>query len=128
MNRLTLLCLFLSMCGTSLAAGPPPQSGRQSSGESKCGAGFKACQESLKEFKEAKEFMQWKANALADLTQVEKSRPTKTKTAPVRDANLNRQKTGNGVMYTESVEPNRAAPVQATSAVRPVSLDSATLR
>ena len=125
MKRLTLACLLLSFCATSSVAGPPPQSNRQTSGESKCSAGFKECQESLNDFKEAEQFMQLKATVLADLNRLEKSRPTKPKIATVRDADVNRQKTGNGAVYSATVGPNRKSSVQATSAVQPVSLESA---
>ena len=50
--------------------------------------------------------MQLKATVLADLDRLEKSRPTKPKIAPVRDADVNRQKTGNGAVYNATVEPN----------------------
>ena len=125
MIKLTLVCLLLSLCATSSFAGPAPQSDRQTSGESKCSAGFKECQESLTDFKEAREFMQLKAIVLADLDRLEKSRPTKPKIATVRDADLNRKKTGNGVAYRATVGQNRKSSAQATSAVQPVSLESA---
>ena len=125
MKRLTLACLLLSFCATSSVAGPAPQSNRQTSGESKCSAGFKECQESLNDFKEAEQFMQLKATVLADLNRLEKSRPTKPKIATVRDADVNRQKTGNGAVYSATVGPNRKSSVQVTSAVQPVSLESA---
>ena len=82
MKRLTLACLLLSFCASSSVAGPAPQSNRQTSGESKCSAGFKECQESLNDFKEAEQFMQLKATVLADLDRLEKSRPTKPKNHP----------------------------------------------
>jgi hypothetical protein len=125
MKRLTLACLLLSFCATSSVAGPAPQSNRQTSGESKCSAGFKECKESLNDFKEAEQFMQLKSTVLADLNGLEKSRPTKPKIATVRDADVNRQKTGNGAVYSATVGPNRKPSVQATSAVQPVSLESA---
>ena len=78
MKKLTLACLLLSLCASSSVAGPPPQSNRQTSGESKCSAGFKECQESLNDFKEAGEFMQLKATVLADLDRLEKSTAHKT--------------------------------------------------
>ena len=123
MKRLTLWCLLLSFCATSSVAGPAPQSDRQTSGEIKCGAGFKECQESLKDFKEAERFMQLKATVLADLNRLEKSRLTKPKIATVRNADLNRQKNGNGAIYSATVGANRRSSVQAASAVRPVSLE-----
>ena len=69
--------------------------------------------------------MQLKATVLADLDRLEKSRPTKPKIATVRDADVNHQKTGNGAVYSATVGPNRKSSVQATSAVQPVSLESA---
>jgi hypothetical protein len=66
-----------------------------------------------------------KATLLADLDRLEKSGPTKPKIATVRDADLNRKKTGNGAAYSAAVGPNRKSPVQVTSAVQPVSLESA---
>jgi len=69
--------------------------------------------------------MQLKATVLADLNQLEKSRSTKPKIVSVRDADVNHQKTGNGAVYSASVGPNRISSVQATSAVQPVSLESA---
>jgi len=125
MKRLTLACLLLSFCATSSVAGPAPQSNRQTSGESKCSTGFKECKESLNDFKEAEPFMQLKATVLADLIRLEKSSPTKPKLAAVRDAHVNRQKTGNGAVYSATVGPNRESSVQATSASQPVSLESA---
>jgi len=68
--------------------------------------------------------MQMKATVLADLNRLEKSRPAKPKIATVRDADVNRQKTGNGAVYSATVGPNRISSVQATSAVQPVSLES----
>ena len=124
MKKLTLVCLLLSLCASSIVAGPPPHSNRQTSGESKCSAGFKECQESLIDFKAAEQFMQLKATVLADLNRLEKSRPTKPKIAPVRDADVNRQKTGNGAIYSATVGPNRKSSVQAMSAAQPVSLES----
>jgi hypothetical protein len=125
MKRLTLACILLSFCATSSVAGPAPQSDRQTSGESKCSHGFKECRESLNDFKEAEEFMQLKATVLADLNRLEKSRPTKAKIVTVRDADVNRRKTGNGAVYSVTVGPNGKSSAQATSAVQPVSLRSA---
>ena len=125
MKRLTLAFIFLSFCATSSVAGPAPQSNRQTSGESKCSHGFKECKESLNDFKEAEQFMRLKATVLADLNRLEKSRPTKPKIASVRNADVNRQKTGNAAVYSATVGPNRISSVQATSAVQPVSLESA---
>ena len=101
------------------------QSDRQTSGESECSALFRECQESLKEFKEAKEFMQLKATVLADLDRLEKSRATKPKIASVRDPNLNHQNTRNAAVYSATVGQNRKSSTQATSPVQPVSLKSA---
>jgi len=126
MKRSTLACLLLSLCAASSVAGPAPQSARQTSGGSKCGAGFKECQESLKDFKEAEQFMQLKATILADLNRSEKSRPMKPTIVTVRDADVNRQKTENGVVHNATVGLNRKSPTQATNAVQPVSLESAT--
>jgi len=125
MKRLTLGFILLSFCATPSVAGQAPQSNRQTSGESKCSHGFKECKESLNDFKEAEQFMQLKATVLADLNRLEKSRPTKPKIATVRNADVNRQKTGNGAVYSATVGPNRISSVQATSAVQPVSLESA---
>ena len=50
--------------------------------------------------------MQLKATVLADLDRLEKSRPTKPKIAPVRDADANHQKTGNGAAYSATVGRN----------------------
>ncbi len=125
MKRLTLACILLSFCATSSVAGPAPQRKGQTSGESKCSAGSKECRESLNDFKEAEQFMQLKVAVLADLSRLEKSRPTKPKIATVRDPDVNRQKTGNGAVYSATVGPNRISSVQATSAVQPVSLESA---
>jgi hypothetical protein len=125
MNRLALACIVLSFCATSSVAGPTPQSNGQTSGENQCSHGFKECKESLNDFKEAEQFMQLKAAVLADLNRLETSRPTKPNIATVRDANVNRQKTGKGAVYSAIVGPNRISSVQATSAVQPVSLESA---
>jgi hypothetical protein len=125
MKRLTLACILLSFCATSSVAGPAPQSNRQTSGEGKCSHGFKECKESLNDFKEAEQFMQLKATVLADLNRLEKSRPTRPKIATVRVADVNRQKTGNGVLYSATAGPNGISSAQATSAVQPVSLESA---
>ena len=125
MKKLILVCLLLRLCATSSVAAPAPQSNRPTSGESKCSAGFKACQESLNDFKDAREFMQLKATLLADLDRLERSRPTKLRITPVRDVDANHQKTGNGIVYIATGGPNRKPSVQATSAVHPVSLESA---
>ena len=124
MKRLTLVFILLSFCATPPVAGQAPQSDRQTSGESKCSHGFKECKESLNDFKEAEQFMQLKATVLADLNRLEKSRLTKPKIATVRDADVNRRKSGNGAFYSATVGPNRISSVQATSAVQPVSLES----
>jgi len=125
MKRFTLACLLLSLCAASVVAGPAPQSDRQASGDSKCSAGFIECQESLNDFKQAGLFMQLKATVIADLDRLEKSRPTKPKIATARDADVNGRKTGNGAVYSATVGPNRKSSMQATSAVHPVSLESA---
>ena len=125
MKRLTLAYLLLSFCATSAVAGPAPQSDRQTSRDSECSAVFRECQESLKEFKEAREFMQLKATVLADLDRLEKSRATKPKIASVRDPNLNHQNTRNAAAYSATVGQNRKSSTPATSAVQPVSLESA---
>jgi hypothetical protein len=125
MKRLTLAYLLLSFCATSAVAGPAPQSDRQTSRDSECSAVFRECQESLKEFKEAREFMQLKATVLADLDRLEKSRATKPKIASVRDPNLNHQNTRNAAVYSATVGQNRKSSTQGTSAVQPVSLESA---
>lgn len=125
MKRLTLACLLLSFCATSSVAGPAPQSNRQTAGQSKCNTGFKECKESLNDFKEAEQFVHWKATVLADLNRLEKSRRTKPKIGTVRDTDVNREKTENGAVSSAIVGPNRKPSVQATSAVQPVSLESA---
>jgi hypothetical protein len=125
MKRLTLAFMFLSFCVTPSVAGPAPQSNRQTSGESKCSHGFKECRESLNDFKEAEQFMQLKATIFADLNRLEKSRSKKPKIVSVRDADVNRERTGNGAVYSATVGLNRISSVQATSAVQPVSLESA---
>lgn len=117
MKRLTLACLLLSFSAVSSVAGPVPQSDRQTSGESKCGAGFKECKESLNNFKEAEHFMQLKTAVLADLNRMEKSRPKKPKIATVRAADVNLQKTGNGAIRSATMGPNRKSSVQAKSPV-----------
>ena len=125
MKRLTLAFMFLSFCATWSVAGPVPQSSGQTSGDSKCSYGFKECKESLNDFKEAEQFMQLRGTVLADLNRLEKSRPTKAKIISVRNADVNRQKTVNGAVYSATVGPNRKPSVQATSTVQPVSLESA---
>jgi hypothetical protein len=125
MKRLTLACVLLSFCATPSVAGPAPQSYGPTSGESKCSHGFKECKESLNDFKEAEQFMQLKATVLADLNRLEKSRLTKPKIVTVRNAEVNRQKTGNAAVYSATVGPGRISSVQVTSAVQPVSLESA---
>jgi hypothetical protein len=123
MKTLTLVCLLLSLCASSLVAGAPPQSKRQSSGESKCSAGFKECQESLNEFKEAREFMQLKATVLADLEQLEKSRPSKPRITTDRAGDANHMKTENDAAYSATLGPNTKSFVHATSALPPASLE-----
>ncbi len=86
---------------------PLPKATGQTSGESKCSHGFKECKESLNDFKEAEQFMRLKATVLADVNRLEKSRPTKPKIATVRNADVNRQKTGNAAVYSATVGPNR---------------------
>jgi hypothetical protein len=125
MKRLTLAYLFLSFCATSAVAGQAPQNDRQTLGGSECSAGFRECQESLKDFKEAEHFMQLKADVLSDLHRLENPQPTIPKVATVHDANLNHQETRNAAVYSAPVGPNRKSSVQATSAVQPVSLESA---
>jgi hypothetical protein len=123
MKGFTLGCLLLSLFALSFAAGPPPQSNRQTSGESKCSAGFKECQESLNDFKEAREFMQLKANVFADLDRTRNSKPTKSRSATVRNASVNRQKTGNEAFSSAIVGPNRKSSAQAATVVQPVLVD-----
>jgi len=69
--------------------------------------------------------MQLKATVLADLDRLEKSRSTKPKIATVRYTDVNRQKAGNGAIYSATVRPNRESPVQATITIQPVSLETA---
>ena len=123
MKRLTLPCLLLSLCVSSSAAGPAPQSNRQNSGEDKCSAGIKECQESLSDFKESEHFTQLKATVLADLSRLEKSKPTQPRIAPLRGADVNRQKTSKGAVYNATVGRNGKPSVQATNAIQPVSLE-----
>jgi hypothetical protein len=123
MKGFTLGCLLLSLLALSSVAGPPPQSNRQTSGESKCSAGFKECQESLNDFKEAREFMELKANVFADLDRTGKLKPTKPRIATVRDARVIRQKTGNEAVSSAIVGPNRKSSAQAATAVQPVLVD-----
>ena len=125
MKKLTLAFILLSFCVMPSVAGPAPQSNRQTSGESKCGHGFKECRESLNDFKEAEQFMQLKATIFADLNRLEKSRSKKPKIVSVRDADVNRERTGNGAVYSATVGPNRMSSVQATGTLQPVSLESA---
>ena len=125
MKRLTLACFLLSFCATSAVAGPAPQSDRQTLGESKCGAGFKECQESLRDFRGAEQFMQLKATVLADLERSDDSQSTKPKFAPAHDADLNHQKTRNDSIYSATVGADKTSSVQATRAFQPVSLKSA---
>ena len=124
MKRLTLACLLLSFCVSSSVAVSAPQNTRQTSGESKCTGEFKECKESLNDFKEAGQFMQLKATVLADLNRQEMSKPTKPKIATLRDADVNRQKTGKGAAYSATLGANRISSGQAKSAVHPVSLES----
>jgi hypothetical protein len=124
MKRLTLTFMLLSFYAASSVAGAAPQSNGWTSGKSKCSRGFKECRESLNDFKEAEQFMRLKATVFADVNRLEKSRPTKLKIATVRNADVNRLKTGNTAEYSGTVRPNRLSSVQTTSAVQPVSLES----
>jgi hypothetical protein len=110
---------------TSKVVHPVVQTARHALGKSTCTATFEECRENLSEFKEAQQFMKLKAAVYADLNRLEKSRHAKPKIATVRDADVNRQKTGNGAVYSATVGPNGKSSVQATSAVQPVSLESA---
>ena len=125
MKRSAMAWLLLSFCVTFSIAGPPPQSNRQTSGEGKCSTGFKECRESLKDYKEAQQFMQLRATVLAGLERLDKSKSAEPKTAPVRDADMNHKETRNGVASNPTVGTNRKLFTQATSAVEPVSLESA---
>lgn len=125
MKKLPLACLLLSFCATSSVAGPAPKSNGQTSGESRCSTGFKECKESLNEFKEGGQFMQSKATVVADLIRLEKARPTKPKIAPVRNAKVIRQKSGNGVFYSATAGSRRKSSVQLASEAQPVALESA---
>ena len=69
--------------------------------------------------------MELKATILADLDRLEKLTPTKPRTTPVRDADANHQNIGNGAAHSVTVGPNTKSFVHATSAVQPVSLESA---
>jgi len=112
MKRLILACFLLCLCARFSVAVPSPQSNFPASRESKCSKGFKECKESLKDFKDADEFMQTKA------TVFENSISTKSNSATARDAHVNRQKTGSGVVYGATVGPNRPSSGQATSAAQ----------
>jgi hypothetical protein len=117
MKRLTLACLLLSFCASTLVAKPAPQSNRGTSGGSKCSAGLQECKESLNDFKDAEQFMQLKATVFADLNRLEKSAPTKPQITSVRDANVVRRKVGNAVVYSGIARPNRMESVPTTSAI-----------
>ncbi len=69
--------------------------------------------------------MQMKATVLADLNRLEKSWPTKPKFVPVRDADVNRQKTGTGAAYSATMRTIRKSSGQATSAAQPIVVESA---
>ena len=125
MKTLALAFMLLSFCAASSVAGAAPQSIGWTSGESRCSREFKECKEGLNDFKEAEQFMRLKATVFADVSRLEKSRPTKPKIAIVRNADVNRLNTGNAAVYRATVGPNRISSVQATSAVQPVSLESA---
>ncbi|MGD0129854.1 MAG: hypothetical protein ABSF46_31420 [Terriglobia bacterium] len=125
MKRLTLTFMFLSFFATWSVAGPVPQSNGQTLGEIKCSHGFKECKESLNDFKEAERFMRLKATVLADVNRLEKSPLTKPKIATSGNPDVRRRKTGSAAVYRATVGPNRLSSVQATSAVQPVSLESA---
>ena len=122
MKRLTLAFLLLGFCASSSVAMPAPQSNRQTLGGSKCNMGLNECKESLNEFKDAEQFMQLKAIVLADLSRLEGAASTKSKIAPVRHVDANRQRIGSGVVYSATVGPNRISYVQSTRAAQPVSL------
>jgi hypothetical protein len=111
MKKLTRVCLLLSLCASPFVAAPPPQSSRQSY-----------------EFQAAREFMQLKAIVFADLNRLEQSKSAKPQIAPIRAADANHQKTRNGVVYSAIVVPNKKLSVQVTSAVQPVSMESAAAR
>jgi hypothetical protein len=61
----------------------------------------------------------------AGLNWSEKSRPAKPKIATDRNADVDRQKTGNGAVNRAGVGPTRKSPVQATIAVQSVLSESA---
>jgi hypothetical protein len=125
MKRLTITCFLLSLYVTPLVAAPAPQSSRQTSGESKCNVGFKECQESLNDFKDAREFMRLKATLLADLDRLEKSKAIKPKIAPAYDAVVNRPISGNGIIYSTTGGPYTKPSVQAAGAAQPLPMESA---
>lgn len=110
---------------TSKVAGPAVQTARYVLGKSTYIATFEECRENLSEFKGAEQFMQLKVAVFADLNGSEEWRPAKPKIAAVRNAGVNRQKTGNVAVNRASVAPIRKSPVQVTSAVQPVLLESA---
>lgn len=124
MKRLTLGCLLLGFLALSSLAIPAPQSERQASGGSRCDAGFKECQEGLKDFKEAEQFMQLKATLLADLERMAESNSTNPKIAPLRDAPVNHLKARDVAVHNATVGPNRKMSEQVSSAVQPVSVES----
>jgi hypothetical protein len=124
MKKSLLVCFIMTLCTSFPAAGQAPQSNGPALVESKCNSGFKECQESLSDFKEAQRFMQMKDALRADLSGMEKSRATRAKIAPVRVAVVNRPETGGTVVYGANVGTSVSSAVPATSAVQPVSLKS----
>lgn len=125
MKRLILACFLLCLGATSSVAVPAPQGNLQTLRESKCSGRFKECKESLKDFKDADEFMQTKATVFADLNRLENSMATKSNSATARNAHVNRQKTRSGVVYGVNVGPNRPLSGQATSAAQAALVESA---
>ena len=79
MKRLTLAYLLLSFCATFAVAGPAPQKRPPDLGRKRVQRSIQRVPESLKEFKEARKFMQLKATVLADLDRLESQRATKPK-------------------------------------------------
>jgi hypothetical protein len=59
------------------------------------------------------------------VNRLEKSPLTKPKIAASGNPDVHRRKTGGAAVYHATVGPNRLSSVQATSAVQPVSLESA---
>lgn len=123
MNKLTLAFLLLTLSASLSFGGQLPQGSRKTSTEKACSAELKECKESLSDFKDAQQFMQLKANMLADLDRMETSRATRTTGAPVISAHANPPVTGNAAFHRVIVIPNEMLFVPAWRAIQPVSLN-----